>query len=176
KPQTDLRVDVATNQVIKEHYKFLEQEAEEKLYDSLEDIISNDNIDIFMYMEKLISDLTSKFKRLNELYSEIVKLTLKNTYLMPSDLRDKAQIYLESLENDFKVGHFGSKKKTEEERNRRLTDFLNELQTNIEKTIQWSLKERINNFLSENDIQDEKIGRAHDRRVGKECRKKVSKY
>src|SRR5699024_12734834 len=82
---------------------------------------------------------------------------LKNAYLMPSDLRDKAQIYLESLENDFKVGLFGSKKKTEEERNRRLTDFLNELQTNIEKTIQWSLKERINNFLSENDIQDENL-------------------
>src|SRR5690625_6259702 len=87
----------------------------------------------------------------------MVNLTLKNAYLMPSDLRDKAQIYLESLENDFKVGLFGSKKKTEEERNRRLTDFLNELQTNIEKTIQWSLKERINNFLSENDIQDENL-------------------
>ena len=157
KPQTDLRVDVATNQVIKEHYKFLEQETEEKLYDSLEDIISNDNIDIFMDMDKSISDLTSKFKRLNKRYSEMVNLTLKNAYLMPSDLRDKAQIYLESLENDFKVGLFGSKKKTEEERNRRLTDFLNELQTNIEKTIQWSLKERINNFLSENDIQDENL-------------------
>src|SRR5699024_6442343 len=94
KPQTDLRVDVATKQVIKEHYKFLEQETEEKLYDSLEDIISNDNIDIFMDMDKSISDLTSKFKRLNKRYSEMVNLTLKNAYLMPSDLRDKAQIYL----------------------------------------------------------------------------------
>src|SRR5699024_2759666 len=114
-------------------------------------------------------------KRLNKRYSEMVNLTLKNAYLMPSDLRDKAQIYLESLENDFKVGLFGSKKKTEEERNRRLTDFLNELQTNIEKTIQWSLKERINNFLSENDIQDENLvqsiqKRSEERRVGKECR------
>src|SRR5690625_5532723 len=83
-----------------------------------------------MDMDKSIRDLTSKYKRMNKRYSEMVNLTLKNAYLMPSDLRDKAQIYLESLENDFKVGLFGSKKKTEEERNRRLTDFLNELQTN----------------------------------------------
>src|SRR5690625_5376567 len=69
-----------------------------------------------MHMDKSISDLTSKFKRLNKRYSEMVNLTLKNAYLMPSDLRDKAQIYLESLENDFKVGLFGSKKKTEEDR------------------------------------------------------------
>src|SRR5699024_12443506 len=95
--------------------------------------------------------------RLNKRYSEMVNLTLKNAYLMTSDLRDKAQIYLESLDNDFKVGLFGSKKKTEEERNRRLTDFLNELQTNIEKTNQWTLKERINNLIIETDIQDENL-------------------
>src|SRR5690625_7331145 len=33
KPQTDLRVDVATNKVIKKNNKILEQENEEKIYD-----------------------------------------------------------------------------------------------------------------------------------------------
>src|SRR5699024_2933660 len=39
KPQTNLRIDVATNQVIKEHNKFLEKETKKKIYECLEDII-----------------------------------------------------------------------------------------------------------------------------------------
>ncbi len=157
KPQTDYRIDVATNRVIDEHYKHLEQLTEEKLYDSLENTISNNNLDTFIEMDKSINELNAKFKRLNKRYTDMVNLTLKNAYLMPSSLRDKAHIYLESLESSFKVGMFGAKKKTEEERNRRLTSFLSELQENIDKTIQWSLKERLNTFLSENEIQDENL-------------------
>src|SRR5699024_7942545 len=137
KPQTAYRIDVATNQVIKEHYKFLEQETEEKLYDSLENIIPSENLNLFVDMDKTINELTTKFERLNKRYSDMINVTLKNAYLMPSSLRNKAEFFLESLESGFKVGVFGVKKKTEEERNKRLTAFLSELQSNIEKTIQW---------------------------------------
>lgn len=157
KPQTDQRIDVATNRVINEHYKFLEQNAEEKLYENIENTISTNNLDDFIDMDKSINELNAKYDRLNKRYNEMVNLTLKNAYLMPSSLRNKAQLYLESLESTFKIGMFGAKKKTEEERSKRLTDFLSELQTNIDKTIQWSLKERLNTFLNENEIQDENL-------------------
>lgn len=157
KPQTAYRIDVATNQVIKEHYKFLEQETEEKLYDSLENIIPSENLNLFVDMDKTINELTTKFERLNKRYSDMINVTLKNAYLMPSSLRNKAEFFLESLESGFKVGVFGVKKKTEEERSKRLTAFLSELQSNIEKTIQWSLKEKLNDFLNENEIQNEEL-------------------
>src|SRR5699024_7321262 len=119
KPQTAYRIDVATNQVIKEHYKFLEQETEEKLYDSLENIIPSENLNLFVDMDKTINELTTKFERLNKRYSDMINVTLKNAYLMPSSLRNKAEFFLESLESGFKVGVFGVKKKTEEERSKR---------------------------------------------------------
>ena len=157
KPQTDHRIDVATNRVIDEHYKYLEQLIDEKLYDSLSDSISSHDLDLFIEMDKSINEMNEKFKRLNKRYLDMINLTLKNAYLMPSSLRDKAHSYLESLESTFKVGLFGAKKKTEEERKKRQTVFLSDLQQNIEKTIQWSLKERLNTFLNENEIQDENL-------------------
>lgn len=157
KPQTDYRIDVATNRLIKEHYKFLEQNTEEKLYENIQHTISSNDLDNFIEMDKAITELNSKYDRLNKRYNEMVNLTLKNAYLMPSSLRDKAQLYLESLESSFKIGLFGAKRKTEEERSKRLNEFLTELQKNIEKTIQWSLKERLNTFLNENEIQDENL-------------------
>src|SRR5699024_1440067 len=78
--------------------------------------------------------------------------TLKNAYLMPSDLRDKAASFLESQQKNFKVGLFGSKKKTNEEKNKRMHTFLEQLQKSIEASIQWKIRDKFIKTLKENKI------------------------
>src|SRR5699024_11947139 len=80
-------------------------------------------------------------------YTKEVKITLDNAYIMPATLRDTAEYFLKSQEKGFKTGFIGAKKKTAEEQEKRLQQFLEELTTSFEKTIQWKLREKITELL-----------------------------
>src|SRR5699024_10343822 len=88
-------------------------------------------------------------------FEDEVNQTLNNAYLMPASLRDIAQDYLESTQSHFKVGFLQAKKKTTEERARRLVHFLQELQKTIDATIQWNLREKLQTVARSYDIHDE---------------------
>src|SRR5699024_11347164 len=92
-------------------------------------------------IQSAIESVQCKPEQITKLFQDNLQMTLKNAYLMPSDLRDKAASFLESQQKDFKVGLFGSKKKTNEEKNKRMETFLLPLQKNIEASIQWKLLE-----------------------------------
>lgn len=77
-----------------------------------------------------------------ELFKE-VNQTLKNAQVMPFEMREHARLYLESVQPQFKVGLFGSKKKTAEEKSRRKEVFMKELCETIESTIEWNLRDKI---------------------------------
>ena len=157
KPQSDERIKIATDQIIKEHRLFLERENEELIVKHLSEEIDEDLLLSFIDLTQAETELEQKLERLDRNFKNEVELTLKNAYLMPAQLREYAKSYLESLESNFKVGFIGSKKKTEEERQARLSKFLEETQAQIDKTVLWSIKERILDFFEINEIKDDQL-------------------
>src|SRR5699024_1121164 len=87
-------------------------------------------------------------------FQTALKSSLSNAYVMPATLRDKAEAFLESQQNDFKVGIFNSKKKTDDERQKRTEDFLADLNESIQATIQWKIQDKLQSLLTENAIHD----------------------
>src|SRR5699024_1818661 len=108
-------------------------------------------------------------------FQTALKSSLRNAYVMPATLRDKAEAFLESQQNDFKVGIFNSKKKTDEKtqkqtkniftdvnskkkkedkRQKRTEDFLSDLNEPIQATIQWKIRDKFQSLLTENAIHD----------------------
>jgi small GTP-binding protein len=153
--ELSLNIDHAVEQVVGAHKQFLKKKYEDKMAaysgDESESEYQTENINELE--QKLIAirneTLTIKEHFLNDLNN-----TLKNAYLMPSNLRDKAEAFLASQQSDFKVGLFGSKKKTEKEQDARLTNFLTLLQENIEAAVQWKLHDKFNQLLKEYDLYD----------------------
>lgn len=162
KPKSDERIKIATDQIMKEHRLFLERENEELILKNLSNEIEEDLLLSFIDLTQEEAELEEKLERLDRDFKNEVELTLKNAYLMPAQLREYAKHYLESLEPNFKVGFIGSKKKTEEERKARLNKFLNETQAQIDKTVLWSIKERILEFFEINEIKDDDLIQAVD--------------
>lgn len=68
---------------------------------------------------------------------------IKNAYIMPYNLRELAKLYLESEQKNFKIGLFGSKSKTQREREDRLSTFYIEL----EKLVQIQLITPLSQFF-----------------------------
>ncbi|MEK3726303.1 dynamin family protein [Lysinibacillus sp. FSL W8-0953] len=77
----------------------------------------------------------------NETFEEQRKELLANAAIMPADVRDRLRLYLESVQEGFKVGGlFTAKKKTEEERNRRKEDAYSAYQNVVHAQITGHLK------------------------------------
>src|SRR5699024_1880572 len=66
-----------------------------------------------------------------------------NAQVMPFEMREHARRYLESVQPQFKVGLFGSKKKTAEAKTYREEVFVKELYETIESTIEWNVRDKI---------------------------------
>ncbi|MCJ7839506.1 dynamin family protein [Lederbergia sp. NSJ-179] len=87
----------------------------------------------------------------NEYATESEKI-LKNAYLMPYETRELAEQFLQSRQPDFKMGLFFSKKKTEEERKKRLDMFAAHLEKQVESQIVWHLRELASSLLQANGL------------------------
>ena len=85
-------------------------------------------------------------------YDEAVERILSNAYLMPTSTRDLAASYLESCQDDFKVGFFNRQKKTEAERNRRLEIFFGDVKEKARTQIEWHLKTFLLDFARKRGI------------------------
>lgn len=72
---------------------------------------------------------------------------LDNAYLMPFETRAKAQAYLESCQDTFKVGLFFTRKKTEEEKLRRLDHLYQEVAEKAKSQVEWHVRNFLNEFL-----------------------------
>ena len=85
-------------------------------------------------------------------YDEAVERILSNAYLMPTSTRDLAASYLESCQDDFKVGFFNRQKKTEAERNRRLEIFFGDVKEKARTQIEWHLQTFLLDFARKRGI------------------------
>ncbi|MBN6205504.1 dynamin family protein, partial [Ralstonia pickettii] len=152
-------IDASVQQVINKHKKFLKNQYEELLADVTDDEVLESQLVEIKHLEETISQLQEEPELLEKEFHRELKNTLKNAYLMPKELRDKAERYLESEQPGFKVGLFGSKKKTEEEKNERLNAFVTSLQGVMEASVQWKLRDKFltinrNYAITEVDLQN----------------------
>src|SRR5699024_5839959 len=112
-------IEQSTKQIISDHKAYLEENHEQKLLALADDDLSEvdlSNVDNIRKKLKILKQLPEAFKRE---FQAALNQTLKNAYLMPASLREKATLFLEAQQKGFKVGLIGSKKRTKEERGRR---------------------------------------------------------
>src|SRR5699024_10760294 len=111
------RSNDAMKQLFTEHQQFLKDDYEQKMPDELDNReLDDDKInDVSIQLNKW----ETQIERLKKDYDTEINMTLKNAYLMPASLRDLSEKFLESEQDNFKVGFIGAKKKTTVERNNR---------------------------------------------------------
>ncbi len=85
---------------------------------------------------------------------------LDNAYLMPFEMRELANQYLETKLTKFKVGFLFAKGKTEQEKQRRLEAFYSALKKTVETQIDFHVKEFIVSFLKEKGLFTENTGKS----------------
>lgn len=148
----------ATKQVIEDHKTFLDEQCNDAVMELATENLSEVDQERFIELNEKIASLEKIGSELKEEFYDELNQTLKNAYLMPAKLRDLAKDYLESQEKDFKVGNFfNAKKKTQAERERRLTEFLQSLQKTIESTVQWKLREKFISMLRDYQLTDDHL-------------------
>lgn len=145
----------SVRQIIAEHKQYLDDQYNEEM-----EIIKDESSDLTSNTERIdevilqLNELKNKPTQFEKEFLQTITTTLQNAYIMPAALRDHATEYLESKQPDFKVGLFGSKKKTDDEKMLRLKNFLQPLQEKIEKCIQWRLRDKIIQEMKSFDITD----------------------
>lgn len=152
-----LHIKQSVRQVMDEHRSFLATKYE-SLIDDLtagEATRSDDSyLDELEATEEKLLYLENEPIKFEQEFLEELQQTLNNAYLMPANLRDKAQLFLESQQSDFKVGLFASKKKTKEEKNTRAEQFLALLKENMHKSIEWKFRDKLLVLLKKYAIHD----------------------
>ncbi|SEM68200.1 Dynamin family protein [Terribacillus saccharophilus] len=98
-----------------------------------------------------------KQKIAEEAGRETIQQTLKNANLMPFEVREVAEVYLESTFPDFKVGLFGSKRKTAEEREQRRAKTEELIYQQIEKQLVWRIRDKLSEWARKHDMYTESV-------------------
>ncbi|MDL4839561.1 dynamin family protein [Aquibacillus rhizosphaerae] len=118
------------------------------------DELKSDSIDYneMQYKKDRVEMLQKLETKSEQDFKKIINSTLDNAYLMPADIREKADAFLESQKKGFKVGILSTRKKVEMEQNKRLDTFFDSLMKAMEASIEWKLKEKITAFAKDYDI------------------------
>lgn len=143
----------AISQLRSEHEKWYEEELE-KLEDRALDFLTDEEWEkkdsILLKERKLVDTLAKNdVASIKDQFEEERREILKNAYLMPFETRELAKDFLESRQQDFKVGFLFSKQKTEEEKALRLQRFKEDINSRIESQLEWHLKTLGKNILKE---------------------------
>lgn len=150
-------IDQSVKKIIDDHKQYLQAAYEENVADITS--LKDDQVDITAYdrTKKELAILKGLPAECKKRFQDDLNQTLKNAYLMPATLREQAANFLESQQKNFKVGLFGSQKKTDEEKKLRLKHFLQPLQKNIQATIQWNFRDKVIALLTAFDLDDPEL-------------------
>ncbi|HEY2492605.1 MAG TPA: dynamin family protein [Paenibacillus sp.] len=91
-------------------------------------------------MEESVKQLAALPQQEREALREELNVLLDNANLMPAELRDVAQQYLESRKPSFKKGLWFSGNKTVLEQNQRQDRFLHMLQEQVASQVEWHVR------------------------------------
>lgn len=150
-----------------EHDAYLQEEKKETFV-MREDVLSKEDWaeheDTLAQYAKLEQQLTLfSTKAFSETLDERRKDLLDNASFMPSDLRDKLRLYLESTQEDFKVGGlFTAKKKTAEARETRKQELYEIYQHNVSSQVTGLMKQVLKQVLRDTGALTEDQTRAID--------------
>ncbi len=157
--QIDQSIDRSMKEVMKQHEQYLTMEYEDRLHDFDEIDENEDDIATFTSLQKSRNALNEAKQSFDEMLVKGVRQTLSNAQLMTFDMREHARLYLESLRPTFKVGWIGANKKTAAEQTRRKNAFIESLQTVIESTIQWNVRDKIKRLSDSYEIPHGRVDR-----------------
>lgn len=148
------------NQLIEEHSNFLSQRDDREIQ-RFEKILSNlsererNTLPIRLEEKKKeLSQMTFYLENRERDLMANVENILKNAYLMPYETRELARNYLEARQPEFKVGLFFSKKKTEQERQKRLEVFYSNLKEKVTSQLDWHIKNLLNQIIEKDGINE----------------------
>ena len=137
-----------------EHLTYLDEEKQTLLSD-YENVLSSEEWesrqDILEQYEKLNlqTELFSS-ETWNDTFKDRRKELLDNAAIIPADFREKLRAYLESTQEGFKVGGlFSAKKKTEEEKKRRIEEVFEQYKVILQSQIIGHLKNLMKQSLKE---------------------------
>lgn len=152
-----------------EHVTFLANEKQDRL-ETYEEVLTADDWDNRSDLLEQYEALTRQtelfsFEQWVERFEDKRKDLLSNASIMPSDLRDKLRSYLESKQEGFKVGgFFTAKRKTEEERQRRIEEAHAAFATVVQSQITGHMKALMKNALKDVGALTEQRATAIDTR------------
>lgn len=144
-----ISMDDSFQKLYKDHTSFIETKYAERIA-PLEEQLSGLSKEEYHSLESTLHTLKKEIQTIDEDESEKVvslenewRSLIKNAYIMPFNLRELAKSYLETEQKNFKIGLFGSKSKTQKEREERLFSFYKEL----EKLVQIQLITPLSQFF-----------------------------
>ncbi|MDM5154194.1 dynamin family protein [Bacillus sp. DX1.1] len=152
-----------TAYLLQEHLSFILSENEKQLAPFQKELASTVSLpNVIAMKEQLIEKEKHIAGKESEVKNEFVKglqAILDNGYLMPFEMRELANQYLETKLTKFKVGLLFAKGKTEQEKQRRLDVFYSALQKTVETQLDFHVKEYIVSFLKKEELFTEEIGK-----------------
>ncbi|TFE03039.1 dynamin family protein [Jeotgalibacillus salarius] len=139
-------LDVLTSEM----RSYLEDELED-ITDAYSTIIDEKDVEnkesLYHQAESISEQDVYSLNEWSESFDNEMNKMLKASYLMPSEVRTKAEYYLEAMQKDFKKGLLFSGKKTQQERENRENDFKKSLIVVIDEQLIWHSKSLIYRFL-----------------------------
>ncbi|KWU56280.1 GTPase [Bacillus mycoides] len=152
-----------TEYLLQEHCSFILSENEKHLMKYEEELTSPLSLsEIVEKKEELTENKNRVASKESDVRNEFIKglqAILDNAYLMPFEMRELANKYLETKLTKFKVGLLFAKGKTEQEKQRRVDAFYSALQKTVETQLDFHVKEFIVAFLKEEGLFTEEIGK-----------------
>ncbi|OAH55847.1 hypothetical protein AWH48_03995 [Domibacillus aminovorans] len=143
------------NRLVHEHIEWLlDQQKEEKTH--FEAVVAEAGVQSIEEKEAALAKELEKRDAAFWLkqYEQKREDVLKNAILMPASTREMARSYLESTRPEFKVGMLFAKKKTEEEREKRLNTLLVDLKKQTEAQLEWHVRQVTASWLKESGLDD----------------------
>ncbi|WP_100402506.1 dynamin family protein [Bacillus sp. FJAT-42315] len=140
--------------LVSEHLQWL-QDGQEEVREQLQEVLGEGWMaeEIIANEQKTKAELDKRdANALVKSVEEGREKVLQNAYLMPASTRQLAKDFLEAMQPEFKVGLFFSKKKTEEERQRRLDVLMVDLKEKTEAQLEWHLRQLFASWLKSSGL------------------------
>ncbi|MGG6438117.1 dynamin family protein [Saccharococcus caldoxylosilyticus] len=104
-----------------------------------------------------LEELDTALHQLEEDFRRELDGILEHAYIMPFETRELAKAYLQSMQPDFKIGFFFAKSKTEQEREKRLQAFYENVKEKAMAQIEWHVRQLFTRFSKEHAIDDHEL-------------------
>jgi GTP-binding protein EngB required for normal cell division len=149
----------AAKGIVEDHIHFVQLRKQEDLEHWQELAAQHPDASLDSLREQLQA-VESQIEQANALATSVetellkkVDSILANAPLTPYPTMERIERFLESRQGKFRVGLFGSKTKTEQEKAARLQSLLADLQERVQSAIEWHLKQLFMDALKEQQLR-----------------------